>query len=101
MMADACMTRSSVFSLQDTGWLSWRRATAVMEVGTETETWDDLSISHFVLVSHSQRSQSSMKDAIVSANLRALYDEVDKAPLYKYTFYTSRYLYIDCMRKSI
>lgn len=77
MMADACMTRSSVFSIQGTGWLSWQRAIAVMEVDTKTESWDDLSFSQFVIISHSQRSisQSSMKDVIVFADLRALYEE--------------------------
>lgn len=74
-MAEACMTRSSVFSIQGTGWLSWQRAIAAMEVDTKTESWDDLS--QLVIVSHSQRSisQSSMKDVIVFADLRALYEE--------------------------
>lgn len=46
-----------------------------MEVDTKTESWDDLS--QLVIVSHSQRSisQSSMKDVIVFADLRALYEE--------------------------
>lgn len=74
------MTKSSVFSIQGAGWLSWWRAQTLL---LKTESWDDLSmlISDWVIVSHSQRSisQSSMKDnqttVIVFADFRALYDK--------------------------
>lgn len=78
-------------------------------------SWHDVAIliSHLVIVSYSLRSisPSSVKDRptkttdcvcrLKSPLWRKQHNCQSKAPIYKYIFYTSQYLYIAYMRESI
>lgn len=115
-MADVCMTRSSVFSvIQGTAWLSWRRAQILLvswRWTQTTESWDDLVSNHCghclsvsevnFTVLHERQPKQSNSDCVCrlkSPLWRKQLGRQNKAPLYKYIFYTSRHLYIECMRK--